>query len=347
MLNLDQRSRILSGIAEEAVPDSMDIWPAVRQRAQRAHRRSIPQGGLRARLGLLAAAAVLVALIGVAVVPFWSPADAVSAETILDRAETAASSGAATVSTYHLLMTRTSKEGGTTLSEVWFGGADRQRTIQQTVAPTGATLSRQDVVFNGADTWIEQTENGATRVIHTVGTTWTRPADTPSDQPDIAAVLRTFGDKTCMAARLEQTRATVAGQETYVITARPAVLGCGTSQAAAVVQASPGPAESQPRIRVNGQPAGSVVEGPNELTVWVDKRSFLPLKMEIRDSHGVVVDQSEVTRVEYNVAISDKTFAYAPPAGVPVATFSGGDGADVKRAMASDLQTKAAPGKSP
>jgi outer membrane lipoprotein-sorting protein len=280
-------------------------------------------------------------------VPFWSPADVVSAETILDRAETAASSGAATVSTYHLLMTRTSRDGGTTLSEIWFAGADRQRTIQQTVAPTGTVLSRQDVVFNGADTWIEDTENGATRVIHTVGTTWTRPAESPSGQPDIAALLRTFGDKTCMAARLEQTRATVAGQETYVINAKPAALGCASISTAAISQASPGPAQSQPRVRVNGQPAGSVVEGPNEMTVWVDKRSFLPLKMEIRDGHGVVVDQSEVTRVEYNVGMPEATFAYTPQAGVPVATFTGGDGADVKRAMASNSRTPTPPRKSP
>jgi hypothetical protein len=43
--------------------------------------------------------------------------------------------------------------------------------------------------------------------------------------------------------------------------------------------------------------------------------------------------RSEVTSVQYNVAIADSMFTYAPPAGVSVATFHGGDGADVKRAL--------------
>jgi outer membrane lipoprotein-sorting protein len=339
MLTTEQRSQVIADIAEAAVPGTIDLWPAVQQRAQPSRRAPL-------KLGLAAAAAVVLALVGLALVPFWSTPDAVSAETILDRAETAASFGSSTVSTYHLLMTRTSKDGATTASEIWFGGADRQRTIQQTVARSGATLSRQDVVFNGADTWIENTENGVTRVIHTVGTTWTRPAESPSDQPDIAALLRTFGDKTCMAARLAQTQATVARQETYVIDAKPTVRGCGPS-AAAVVEASTGPVGSQPRVRVNGQPSGSVVEGPNELTVWVDKRSFLPLKMEVRDAQGVVVDRSEVTQVEYNTELPDAAFAYTPPAGVQVATFSGGNGADVKRALAGEPDSRTPPRKSP
>jgi hypothetical protein len=69
--------------------------------------------------------------------------------------------------------------------------------------------------------------------------------------------------------------------------------------------------------------------------------------MEVRDSHGTIVDRSEVTSVEYNVAIPAATFTYVPPAGIPVATFTGGDGADVKRALASDAQPRTPPMKSP
>lgn len=65
---------------------------------------------------------------------------------------------------------------------------------------------------------------------------------------------------------------------------------------------------------------------PSQLTIWVDKRSFLPLRMEVRDSRGVIVDRSDVTSVEYDVSIPAATFAYAPPAGVTVASFTGGDG---------------------
>jgi outer membrane lipoprotein-sorting protein len=271
----------------------------------------------------------------------------VSAETILDRAATAASTGTSTVSTYHLLLTRASTDAGATTSEVWYGGPDRQRTIQQAVGPNGATLSRQEVVFDGPDTWIETTDQGVTRVIHTIGTTWTKPAESPSDQPNLPELLRAFGDQSCLSARLEQTTATVAGQDTYVILARPAAFGCAPSAAAAAVEASPGPAGAQPRVRVNGQPAGGLVTQPSELTVWVDKRSFLPLKIEARDAHGVVVDRSEVTRVEYNLFMTAATFAYTPPPGVPVATFSGGSGADVKRLMASESDSRTPPRKSP
>jgi hypothetical protein len=57
--------------------------------------------------------------------------------------------------------------------------------------------------------------------------------------------------------------------------------------------------------------------------------------MQVRDAAGTVLERSEVSRVDYNVAIPEATFAYTPPAGVPVSTFTGGTGADVKRALFS------------
>jgi outer membrane lipoprotein-sorting protein len=339
MLNIEHRSKMLSGLAAEAVPDSTDIWPALCERLPTPR-------GLGARqvrrplLGLSATAAALIAIVAVGVSPFWNAPEAVNAETILDRAETAASTGASSVSTYHLLMTRTTPDASTVKSEVWFGGPDRQRTIEQVFSAGGAAVSRQDVVFNGPEAWIETRDNGITRVVHTFGTTWTRPAESPSNQPDLSELLRTFGDKACMAARLEQTLASVAGKETYVIVARPATYGCRPSPSTGAVEASPEPSDGQSRIRVNGQPAGGLLTQPTELTVWVDRQSFLPLKMEVRDGRGKVVDRFEVTRVEYNVSVPDSMFAYAPPPGVSVATFSGGDGADVKRTLASESGLK-------
>ena len=77
-----------------------------------------------------------------------------------------------------------------------------------------------------------------------------------------------------------------------------------------------------------------------EIKVWVDKRSFLPLRVELRDASGAVQDRSEVSRVEYDIAIPDSTFSYTPPAGVTVSTFHGGDGAAVKRALSGTAETK-------
>jgi outer membrane lipoprotein-sorting protein len=256
----------------------------------------------------------------------------VSAETVLDRAETAASSGATTVSTYHLLMTRTIKDSGVTMSEVWFAGPDRQRTAQRVMDSHGALQSSQDAIFNGPETWIEITENGQTRAIHTTGTTWTKPADNPSSYANLADLLQAYGNKTCMAVRLEQTPATIAGQATYVIIATQQARGCAPSISAWVAP-SPSPAGGQPGIRVNGQPQGSLIPEPIQFTLWVDKQSFLPLKTEVRDASGVVLDRSEVTSIQYNEPIAATTFQYGPRPGVPVATFTGGDGADVKRAL--------------
>jgi hypothetical protein len=234
-------------------------------------------------------------------------------------------------------MTRTSNDGGNTTSEIWFGGADRQRTTQQVVGANGAIASRQEVVFNGSDTWLAITDNGVTRVVHTVGTTWTRPAETPSDQANLADVLRSISSKTCMSARLEQTRSSVAGQDTYVVVAALSGQGCEPSSSAAGVGPSPEP--SAERMRVNGQPAGGLLTRASALTVWIDKRSFLPLRMEVRNAQGAVVDRSEVSRIEYNVALPDSTFDYTPPPGVSVRTFTGGNGADVKRALAGEANS--------
>jgi negative regulator of sigma E activity len=79
--------------------------------------------------------------------------------------------------------------------------------------------------------------------------------------------------------------------------------------------------------------------------VWVDKQSFLPLKTEVRDASGAVLERSEVTRVDYNVSMADSTFTYTPPAGMQVSTFNGGDGADVKRALNSAQEGKPLPAK--
>jgi outer membrane lipoprotein-sorting protein len=281
-----------------------------------------------ARSAALLALAV-VAGIALGVVPSLTGPEAVSAETILDRAEFAGSAASTTVSTYHLLMMHVGKDAGSTTSEVWFDGPDRQRTIQHMIGANGAVVTRQDVVFNGPDTWIEDNQDGATRVIHTTGTTWTRPADSPWSSADVSELLKRYGDKTCMNVQLEQTEPTVAGRSTYVIVAAPRMLGC------------------DPRIRVNAQAQGSMLSAPAQLTVWVDKDSFLPLRMEVRDGRGSIVDQPEVTSVGYNLSIPAERFTYTPPAGVSVANFTGGDGADVKRALATDGQKQTPPGKAP
>ena len=45
---------------------------------------------------------------------------------------------------------------------------------------------------------------------------------------------------------------------------------------------------------------------------WVDQKTYLPLKMESYDNKGALVDRYEVTTIEYDVSIPEKTFAELP-----------------------------------
>jgi negative regulator of sigma E activity len=45
---------------------------------------------------------------------------------------------------------------------------------------------------------------------------------------------------------------------------------------------------------------------------WVDQKTFLPLKMEMHDQSGALVDRYEVTSIEYDVEIPTKTFTELP-----------------------------------
>lgn len=57
-------------------------------------------------------------------------------------------------------------------------------------------------------------------------------------------------------------------------------------------------------------------DAPDELrgrhVRWVDQMTYLPLKMETYDTKGKLVDRYEVTSIEYDVSISDKTFTDLP-----------------------------------
>ncbi|MBV9898382.1 MAG: outer membrane lipoprotein-sorting protein [Chloroflexi bacterium] len=186
---------------------------------------------------------------------------------------------------------------GQDTTDLWYGGPDKQRSTQHSADGSG-----QDIVFNGPDTWIASTDKGQTTVIHTIGTEWNKPAEAPTPQGGLADLLKRYAQKDCAISRLEPQDGTVAGHTTYVVGVTPRTPTCQM----------------------------------NQLRIWVDKQTFLPLRTEVRDQSGNLIEQTQATVVDYNVAISDSTFAYTPPAGVQVRTFNGGTGAEVKRAMFGD-----------
>jgi outer membrane lipoprotein-sorting protein len=276
----------------------------------------------------LATAAILALAIG-ATFPLWNHPEAVSAQEILNRAEATANAAPLAVTTYHLRMTRQVPGKGNAMltTEVWFASSTRQRSESVEKDGNGVTVSTNGVVFDGAQTWIHHVENGQTLVIHTVGTTWNSPVEAPSKQTSLADVLTKYGsDKQCLNAR-QQGEATLANRPTYVIVVTPRLSDCG---------ANAGPNAKSPVAatkRVEGGQSDANHNSVGQMTVWVDEQTFLPLRTEVRNPAGVVLDESRVTDIQYNVAIPDSTFSYTPPAGVPVYNFTGGDGGQVKKAI--------------
>jgi outer membrane lipoprotein-sorting protein len=324
-------AQLLEDIAAAAVPDGIDLWPHLRCKVDSRARRH-----WTAERWALTAAAVAVLLmlsLGLLVTLTWPRT--VSAETILDRATAPAG-----VQTYHLLMRHQSSANTaqTDVTEVWFDGSDRQRTTQRTSDTTGAVVSIQDVIFNGRDTWIVSTDaHGQTRAIHTVGTDWNKPAVAPTTQGDLTQLLERYGDRQCVALHLQTGSATVAGQRSYVLDVARKVDGCGVNPVASPVAVE---------ARTTGQLQSSRLDRDmRHATVWVDQQTFLPLKTEVLDEGGAVVERSEVTSIAYNAAIDPGAFTYTPPAGVSVSTFTGGTGADVKRAMYATPEGEAPPAK--
>jgi outer membrane lipoprotein-sorting protein len=311
------KAAILSRIAGDGVPDTLDLWPSVRQVMRQRHGRDRTRWAV-AGLG----SAALIALLVAATLPLWSGAETVSAETLLDRAESAPAT------TYHMLMVRQTpaKSDETITSEVWFGGSDRQRSLQQVHDASGTLVTTSEVVFNGAQAWIATSLAGHTLVIHTTGTDWTRPADDPAAISNLTDLLAKYNkDKQCTTAQL-QGEGTVAGRTSYIVELAPKPGTCGSGIAVGeytIGQMRAGTPEDRSAQSIHMQ-------------VWVDKQTFLPLKTEVRDAAGVLLDRSEVTSVQYGGSMPDAMFSYTPPTGAQVSTFNGGSGADVKRALFSN-----------
>jgi outer membrane lipoprotein-sorting protein len=273
--------------------------------------------------GLGAAALIALAMAGTLLV--WNRAETVSAETLLDRAQ-----GPANVSTYHLLMTRQTPAKGdqSLITEVWFGGADHQRSVEKTLDAGGVTVATQEVVFDGPQTWIATTKSGQTHVVHTTGTTWTKPADDPSPESNLTDMLVKYSqNKPCLSAQL-QGEATTAGRASYLISVTPRPGACAASI----------PVGDYGAGRIRQVTSGGQYVG--QMQVWLDQQTFLLLKTEMRDAAGTLLDRMEVTRIDYGVPMADATFTYTPPADAHISTFTGGTGADVKRALNPDPMDK-------
>ena len=325
------KTEALRQIAEEAVPDNLDLWPQVRARVKL----DVARRPARQRRLVGAMVGVLLLALSAGALSLWGSATAVSAESILDQAQATAASPKATVRTYHLQMVQVvpGKDNATVHTEIWFGGPERQRSRSEIKDKNGASLGTSEVVFNHADVWLVNSDLRQTPFVHTIGTTWNEPAEDPARQNSLTDVLAKYSSpKSCMDARL-QGEGTVAGQATYVMVVTPKPEGCTMGLGDPKADAKARAAASEKA----GATANEVRRSPDsqlgQMLVWVDKQSFLPLRTEVRNPAGDVLDRSEVTSVEYNVDIPDSIFSYTPPPGARVFEYHGGTGADVKAAL--------------
>jgi outer membrane lipoprotein-sorting protein len=306
----------LRQLAEESIAEtSVNLWLGVRDRAERP----APARRLLGRHGRtrVAAAALLLAVIAGGAYLSLTGSQPASAEAILTRARAAERSESAGGVTYHLVRNETSTLKGnlTIRSEVWFAGADRQRSETKRIDANGAAAGGGIALFNGNEAWIVSDDpQFGLHIAHTFGTNWTRPGDAPSNVGSLTEFLAAYEQqKPCVTVQTAG-EASVAGRRAYVL-----------------------------KMQYKGPADGC--KAAAETTTWLDTETFLPLKTEIRDGSGNVIDRTEVTSVQFGTNIPSSTFTYAPPAGANVTTVNGGDGADVKRAMFGIGDTTKPPAK--
>ncbi len=273
------------------------------RRHERAGRSWRSTAVLRRRRSLagLGVAAALAAVAGGAIVLTAGRSQAVSAQAILARAQAATTSATAggPVS-FHLRLIETGYNGTEQhrfVTEVWAAGADHERIEEAALDAAGQPGDTAGTVIDGSGEWRFSTQNG-----HTEATQLTHdPAKGIDFGPlgeNLAAVMAELGGSACSSVS-QQGEASVAGRPVYVIAASvpAACLKSGTGKAGADAQ------------------AGTNAPTPHT-TFWVDKETYLPLKIESTD--GTAGKGYEVTSVAYNVAIPASTFSYTPPPGATV-----------------------------
>lgn len=254
----------------------------------------------RSLAGLGFAAALAIAASG-AIVLMAGRSQAVSAEAILARAQAATiSAPAGGPASFHLRLIETGYNGTEQhrfVTEVWAAGAGHERIEEAALDAAGQPGETAGTVIDGSSEWRFSTQNGHTEVTQ-VAHDAAKGIDFGPLGENLAAVMAELGQSACSSVS-QRGEASVAGRPVYVIAVSvPATcLKGGTGKAGADAQ------------------AGTNAPTPHT-TFWVDKETYLPLKIESTD--GTAGKGFEVTSVAYNIAIPASTFAYAPPPGATV-----------------------------
>lgn len=258
-------------------------------------------------VGLAAAAALLLALVGVTL---WaSRPQPVSAQEILDRAHaTATDVEVAGVRSFEMVETtvyrgiwttvgQTTPRAEETRSErhVWFKAPNHWR-YEVTLPPSSGQRPapmRRVTVADGQTVWTYDSEQNVAQITADElggpgkGGIWlygNLNGQSDVALADILKEVRNCYDPIVAGEDL------VAGRQTYVV-----------------------------NLGATKCPSASAAETNGPQTIWVDKETFFVLRSEIRDASGQrVISANEVTNIRYDVDLSDEVFTFSPPPGALV-----------------------------
>ncbi|OAI44089.1 hypothetical protein AYO38_02350 [bacterium SCGC AG-212-C10] len=282
---------------------SANARPAPRQREGSLRRHWRPFAGAAAAVIIAAALLIVPQVLG------GGGATQVSAQTILDRANAAATRRANSLPSYHLVATfgrGDEVKAGTpdASEETWYGDATHWRTEQ----PGGFVQVRSE-----NDVWVAFTGESGTRAVHGTGEAlenWSMNRVGAGAAQSVGDLLAQYGEGCQVATQGADDE--LLGRAVYVIHVEMKPEACSR------------PEESE-KVRMNS----------NDLpvsTFWFDKETYLTLRSEQTTAAGGRNYVYEVTRFDIGVAIDPATFTYAPPAGVNVAEAN--DWSDAKSHLA-------------
>jgi len=277
-------------------------------RRHQSHARSlIPSRRWRFSSGIAAALALIILATCAA---WWTQRpQSVSAQAILQEASALSPTNlsSAYVQSFHvkressdsITLPNGQRDTATYSAEWWVSLPNHWRTELRAHTTLGSGVATS-AGSDGVAEWSYQTQGGMTAArigALPVGTTVPLPLvilpagnAQPGTQVD-------YGK--CYHAKLTG-EATILGRSVYV-------LDLGPNLCAQALPPNPnGTAISAPR--------GPAVQGGRTL-VWIDKQTFFALKQESYGADGTLESRDEVTEIEYNTAIPDRTFTFSPQQG--------------------------------
>ena len=247
--------------------------------------------------GAGALAAGLVAALAFLPDVFGGP-EAVNAQELVNRSARATAALSSTGSYHMVYVTR--GQGVETITETWQGGDNRYRTMATSTFADGSTTVDGSAVL-GDQAWFVTGPAGSPTVAHGPRLMSVRPPETVSmDQ-----LLQSWTENNCYAAELAPSERVI-GRPAQVVVVTPTPATC-----------------SQPP------------KGFERVTLWIDAETMITLQMRMEALNPELESYFGVTLFESFEQLPDSAFAFEPPAGANVVSYS--DATELKTALGGVL----------